>query len=184
MAFPAARKSWLGLHKKEPRAGYALGVHYAVNLNYPGSGECRGKWMPPGRDVSKQAPDAKTSPHSVAYPSREVAGPKQPSHLAPFSAEPPARPSFGIRVSAALKIRLLLIRVPSSGRRAERLLGELMAEQPNAQPNAEKDKAGRLPSGFQIPRRFRPSPSKASTRNLARRASPERCEGRSPSLLF
>ena len=88
--------------------------------------------MPPGRDVSKQAPDAKTSPHSVAYPSREVAGPKQPSHLAPFSAEPPARPSFGIRVSAALKIRLL-IRVPSSGRRAERLLGELMAQQPMAQ---------------------------------------------------
>ena len=75
--------------------------------------------MPPGQDVSKQAPDAKTSPHSVAYPSREVAGPKQPSHLAPFSAEP---------VSAALKIRLLLIRVPSSGRRAERRLGEIMAE--------------------------------------------------------
>jgi len=84
--------------------------------------------MPPGRDVSKQAPDAKTSPHSVAYPSREVAGPKQPSHLAPFSAEPPARPSFGIRVSAALKIRLLLIRVPSSGRRAERLLGVASAD--------------------------------------------------------
>jgi hypothetical protein len=130
----------VGLHKKEPRAGYALGVHYAVNLNYPGSGGVSGEWMPPGRNASKQAPDAKTSPHSVAYPRREVAGPKQPSHLAPSSAEPPARPSFGIRVSAALKIRLPLIRVPSSGRRAERRLGEIR------------------------PELFRPSPLKASTK--------------------